>query len=128
MGFGTGAAAVPLVFHAAGGRGMQCEMIEAGEWRVVKLGGDIDMYASPTARATILQCIRDNHPVVVDLAAVTYMRRCGIASLVEGLQAARAKRLEFGLFGASPAAMRVLKLARLETVFKFYPALPSVDA
>jgi anti-sigma B factor antagonist len=107
---------------------MQCEVIKAGEWRVVKLGGDIDMHASPTARAAILQCIRDNHPVVVDLAAVTYIDSSGIASLVEGLQAARAKRLEFGLFGAGPAAMRVLKLARLETVFKFYPALPSADA
>jgi anti-sigma B factor antagonist len=107
---------------------MQCEVIKAGEWHVVKLGGDIDMHASPAARATILQCIRDNHPVVVDLAAVTYIDSSGIASLVEGLQAARAKRLEFGLFGASPAAMRVLKLARLEMVFKFYPALPSADA
>ena len=47
---------------------------------------------------------------------------------MEGLQAAKAKRLEFGLFGASPAALRVLKLARLETVFKFYPALPSANA
>ena len=107
---------------------MQCEVITAGEWRVVKLGGDIDMHASPTARATILQCIRENHPVVVDLSAVSYIDSSGIASLVEGLQAARAKRLEFGLFGASAAAMRVLKLARLETVFKFYPALPFANA
>jgi anti-sigma B factor antagonist len=107
---------------------MQCEVVQAGEWRVVKLGGDIDMHVSPSARAEILQCIRDNHPVIVDLAAVTYIDSSGIASLVEGLQAAKSKRLEFGLFGASPAAMRVLKLARLETVFKFYPALPAANA
>jgi anti-sigma B factor antagonist len=104
---------------------MQCEVIEAGEWRVVKLGGDIDMYASPTARAAILQSIRDNHPVVVDLSAVSYIDSSGIASLVEGLQAAKTKRLEFGLFGASAAVVRVLRLARLETVFKFFPALPT---
>jgi anti-sigma B factor antagonist len=107
---------------------MQCEVIRAGEWRVVKLGGDIDMQASPSARAAILQGIRENHPVIVDLSGVSYIDSSGIASLVEGLQAAKAKRLEFGLFGASPAALRVLKLARLETVFKFYPALPSANA
>ena len=75
-----------------------------------------------------LQGIRENHPVIVDLSGVSYIDSSGIASLVEGLQAAKAKRLEFGLFGASPAALRVLKLARLETVFNFYPALPSANA
>ena len=107
---------------------MQCDVYQEGEYCIVKLGGDIDMHASPTARKAILQCIRDNHPVVVDLAAVTYIDSSGIASLVEGLQAAKSKRLAFGLFGASPAAMSVLKLARLETVFTFYPTLPSSKA
>jgi anti-sigma B factor antagonist len=103
---------------------MQCEVYKAGEKSVVRLGGDIDMHASPAARRAILQCIRDGRPVIVDLAAVTYIDSSGIATLVEGLQAAKARRLEFGLFGASPAALRVLKLARLESVFTFYPTLP----
>jgi anti-sigma B factor antagonist len=103
---------------------MQCEVYKAGEKCVVKLGGDIDMHASPAARRAILQCIRDNRQVIVDLAAVSYIDSSGIATLVEGLQAAKAKQLDFGLFGASPAAMRVLKLARLERVFTFYPTLP----
>ncbi len=107
---------------------MQCEVYKAAEKYVVKLGGDIDMHASPAARRAILQCIRDNRQVIVDLTAVSYIDSSGIATLVEGLQAARAKRLEFGLFGASPAAMRVLKLARLESIFTFYPALPPANA
>jgi anti-sigma B factor antagonist len=107
---------------------MQCEVYQAGECCVVKLGGDIDMHASPTARKAILQCIRDNHSVIVDLAAVSYIDSSGIATLVEGLQAAKAKRLDFGLFGASAAALRVLKLARLEKVFTIHPALPASDA
>jgi len=107
---------------------MQCDVYQAGEWSVVRLGGDIDMHASPRARKAILQCIRDNHPVIVDLAAASYIDSSGIATLVEGLQAAKSKRLAFGLFGASSAAMGVLKLARLESVFTFYPALPSPNA
>jgi anti-sigma B factor antagonist len=107
---------------------MQCEVYRVGEKYVVKLGGDIDMHASPAARRAILQCIRDDRQVIVDLAAVSYIDSSGIATLVEGLQAAKAKKLDFGLFGASPAAMRVLKLARLETVFTFYPSLPTANA
>ncbi len=106
---------------------MQSEVYQAGQWSVVKLSGDIDMHVSPSARQVILQCIRDNRPVIVDLAGVSYIDSSGIATLVEGLQAAKAKRLEFGLFGASAAALRVLKLARLETVFTFHPALPSAN-
>jgi len=107
---------------------MQCEVYKAGEKSVVRLSGDIDMHASPTARRAILQCIRDDRPVIVDLSAVSYIDSSGIATLVEGLQAAKAKRLEFGLFGASPAALRVLKLARLESVFTFHPTLPPSNA
>jgi anti-sigma B factor antagonist len=107
---------------------MQCEVYQAGGTSVVKLGGDIDLQASPAARRAILQCIRDNRRVIVDLAAVSYIDSSGIATLVEGLQAAKAKQLDFGLYGASPAAMRVLKLARLEKVFTFYPTLPDADA
>lgn len=107
---------------------MQCEVYKAGEKYVVKLGGDIDLHTSPAARRAILQCIRDNRQVIVDLAAVSYIDSSGIATLVEGLQAAKAKQLDFGLFGASAAAMRVLKLARLESVFTFYPTLPSSNA
>ena len=107
---------------------MQCEVYQAGPWYVVKLGGDIDMHVSPEARQAILRCIHDNHPVIVDRAAVGYIDSSGIATLVEGLQAAKAKRLEFALFGASAAALRVLKLSRLDTVFTFHPTLPSADA
>jgi anti-sigma B factor antagonist len=107
---------------------MQCDVYQAGEKTVVRLSGDIDMHASPAARRAILQCIHDDRPVIVDLAAVSYIDSSGIATLVEGLQAAKAKRLDFGLFGASPAAMRVLKLARLDTVFNFYPTLPPSNA
>jgi len=107
---------------------MQCDVYQACDKTVVRLSGDIDMHASPAARRAILQCIRDDRPVIVDLAAVSYIDSSGIATLVEGLQAAKAKRLEFGLFGASPAAMRVLKLARLDTVFNFYPTLPPSNA
>ncbi len=104
---------------------MQCEVVRAGEWSIVKLGGDIDMHASPDARRAILQSVRDGRPVIVDLSAVTYIDSSGIASLVEGLQAAKAKQLRFGLFGVSATAMSVLKLARLEQVFTFHPALPA---
>ena len=102
---------------------MESEVINAGEWRVVKLGGDIDMHASPTARGAILQSIREDHPVVVDLSAVTYIDSSGIASLVEAIQKAKKAGTGFALAAPNPAALRVLELARLDRVFRIFPSL-----
>lgn len=97
---------------------------QQGDTAIVSLTGDIDMHTSPDARKQILNCITDKHSVLVDLSAVTYIDSSGIASLVEGLQAAKTAGLTFALVGASAPTMNVLKLARLEQVFTLYPTLP----
>ena len=52
-----------------------------------------------------------------DLSGVTYMDSSGIASLVEAYQCAKKQGAEFSLVRVNPAALRVLKLARLDKVF-----------
>lgn len=84
---------------------------------VVALSGEVDLHYSPEARKQILaQLDKDNH-VLVDLSGVSYIDSSGIASLVEGFQLARNKKLQFGLIGVSDAAHQVLQLARLDKVF-----------
>ena len=90
---------------------------------VIALSGDIDMNHSPHARRAILSCLRKMQNVMVDLSSVDYIDSSGVASLVEGFQYARSNNLEFGLLGVSNTAMNVLKLARLDQVFRIYPSL-----
>ena len=59
----------------------------------------------------------------MDLSAVTYIDSSGVASLVEGYQAAKKKKLKFGLIGVSQAALSVLKLARLDKVFPIHSSI-----
>ena len=94
---------------------------------VVAFTGEVDLEHSPQAREVLLEQVGRRRRVLVDLSGVDYIDSSGIASLVEGLQAAKAKQLRFGLFGVSATAMSVLKLARLEQVFTFHPALPSAN-
>ncbi len=87
-------------------------------YSVVLLTGDIDLSHSSNARKVILNCLKKMKHVMVDLSAVDYIDSSGVASLVEGLQLARSKGLEYALVGVSDPAMSVLRLARLDQVFE----------
>ncbi|WJW74628.1 STAS domain-containing protein [Thiohalobacter sp. IOR34] len=97
-------------------------------YAVVHLHGEVDLYRSPDARAVILGCLGEGKPTLVDLSAVEYIDSSGVASLVEGLQMARDKGLQFGLLGVSNTALNVLRLARLDQVFSLYPDLEACPA
>lgn len=97
---------------------MECSIRSEGEFTVIALGGDVDLHYSPEARKQILGQLNKNNNVLVDLSDVSYIDSSGIASLVEGFQLARNKKLQFGLVGVSDAAHQVLQLARLDKVFQ----------
>jgi anti-sigma B factor antagonist len=102
---------------------MNIEITEASPFRVVSLTGDVDLHSSPQARQAILDVLKASMPILVDLSAVSYMDSSGVASLVEGYQAARKQGIEFGLVAPAAAAMNVLKLARLDKVFPIHLSL-----
>lgn len=90
---------------------------------VISVGGDIDLYSSPRLRDAIFAEIdRPVARLAVDLSQVRYMDSSGVATLVEGLQRAKASGAGFKLVAPSPKVMRVLEMTRLESVFDVGPA------
>ncbi|HHJ12977.1 MAG TPA: anti-sigma factor antagonist [Gammaproteobacteria bacterium] len=96
---------------------------ERHDCSVVMLSGEIDLNNSPEARKVILNSLKKMRNVMVDLSRVQYIDSSGVASLVEGFQYARSHDLEFGLVGVSESAMSVLRLARLDQVFRIFSSL-----
>ena len=90
---------------------------------VITLKGEVDLKNSPDARKVILNSLKRRKPVLVDLSCVQYIDSSGVASLVEGLQYARSNDLGFSLVGVSEPALNVLRLARLDQVFRIYASL-----
>lgn len=86
---------------------------------VVEVGGDVDLSRSPRLR-TALASASAGKPqrLIVDLAKVPYMDSSGVATLVEGLQAARRNGTKFLLAALQPRVKSILEIARLDTVFK----------
>jgi anti-sigma B factor antagonist len=89
---------------------------------IFDVSGDIDLANSPAVRKSLLNEIRDNRTprVVMNLSNVRYIDSSGVASLVEGLKAARDVGSRFILFGLSTSAREVLQLSRLLKIFEVY--------
>ena len=102
---------------------MDIQIEEQPPFKIVRLAGEVDLHSSPKAREAILASLKQKSPLLVELSAVTYMDSSGVASLVEGYQTAKKLGLEFGLVAVAPAAMNVLKLARLDKVFPIHASL-----
>ncbi len=89
---------------------------------IFDITGHIDLANSPELRKTLLKELRENKTprVILNLTGVRYIDSSGVASLVEGLKAARDQGLRFILFGLSPSAREVLQLSRLINIFEVH--------
>ena len=98
--------------------GIGLSIVEEGDIAVVTLKGDLDLEHSNRMRQNLLDILGKARAVIVDLAGVTMIDSSGIASLLEGFQEARKKGKDFVLAAPGDPVVRVLKLARLDTVFQ----------
>ena len=101
-----------------------CQVEERQGWTLVRVSGEVDLSWSAQLRKAILQALAQAPQVGVELSAVAYIDSSGIAALVEGFQAARAKQQRFVLLACSAAVRAVLQLARLDQVFPMADDLP----
>ncbi len=90
---------------------------------VVSFEGDVDLEYSPKARRVLLDSVKRQRDVLVDLSGVSYIDSSGVANLVEAFQLARQEGTGFALVSVNAAALRVLRLARLDKVFTIYASL-----
>ncbi len=97
---------------------MELSIVEEGDIVVVALKGDVDLEHSSHMRQNLLDILGKARAVIIDMAGVTLIDSFGIASLLEGFQEARKKGKDFILAAPGDPVMRVLKLARLDSVFQ----------
>jgi anti-sigma B factor antagonist len=99
---------------------VQISVRHQGQIAIFDVSGDIDLATSPELRKALLREIRElRRPrVVVNLGAVRYMDSSGVASLIEGLKAARDIGSRFVLFGLNATLMHVFHLSKLTTFFE----------
>ena len=102
-----------------GERTMEVKSRKVEKAVVIDVKGEVDLFSSPKMRAAILEALNNEQVsrVAVNFGEVRYIDSSGVATLVEGLQLARAKSRKFVLFGLQQRTREVLELARLDKVF-----------
>jgi anti-sigma B factor antagonist len=104
---------------------MEFEVSHQNDIALISVSGEIDLFYAPKLRDSILDQLKKDYSVAVELSKVGYIDSSGIASLVEGYQFSKAKGSRFALIATSSAVMQVLQLARLDKVIPLYNNLDS---
>jgi len=102
---------------------VEIEINTLSSLRVFRLSGDVDLQVAPQVRKSLLDGLKQNTPLLIDLSAVTYMDSSGVACLVEAYQVAKQQQGDFGLVAVAAPVMSVLRLARLDRVFPIYASV-----
>ena len=96
---------------------LEINVTENNESILIAVSGEIDLYTSPELRSAILKSLKSKNDLSLDLANVAYMDSSGVATLVEAMQSSAKNGSSFVLVSPSNAVMKVLQLARLDSVF-----------
>lgn len=84
----------------------------------IAVSGTVDLYSAPELRNAVLDAIPGaGNRVSINLSNVDYMDSSGVAVLVEGMRSAREHDSRFALVAPSRQVMKVLELAKLDTMF-----------
>ena len=104
---------------------LQIETAAQEGYDVIKVSGEVDLYTSPELRTVVMKAVPkcECGAVALDLSQVPYMDSSGVATLVEGLKASQKENVAFFLLTPSSAVLKVLQLARLDSVFQVRDAL-----
>ena len=95
-----------------------------GDWTVLDIRGDLDVYSSPTLRHQILDRIDSgNGRIIVDLEHVDFLDSAGVAVMVGGLRRARDRNGALVLVQPGDQAQRMLRLTDLDKVLHSFTSV-----
>lgn len=95
-------------------------------YKVLHLTGEVDLSNSSKVRRCLLDILDNGNSVIVDFSDLTYIDSSGMATLVEGLNAANKKELSLVIANANGAPLQVLELTRLNQVFKLVSSVEDI--
>jgi anti-sigma B factor antagonist len=97
---------------------------EVGDWTVVSVGGEIDVYTAPGLRERLNELVASGHyRLVVDMERVDFLDSTGLGVLVGGLKRVRSHDGTLGLVCAQEKILKVFRITGLTKVFPIYATL-----
>lgn len=103
---------------------LQIDVRTDGEWRVLDVRGEVDLYTSPQLREAIDREVSGGTPkVLVDLTGVSFMDSSGLGVLVGSLKRSRERGGELALVCTEGSVLKVLTITGLDRVFPIHASV-----
>lgn len=95
------------------------ERFDSEGLRTLAVHGEIDLAFEEAFQDEMTDLLEQAHsPVIVDLAAVTFMDSSGLRVLVSGKERGRGLGIDVVLRAPSPRVLRVLQIAGIDQAFE----------
>lgn len=103
---------------------LQIDVRSEGDWRVLDVRGEVDLYTSPQLRDAIGREVGEGTTrVLVDLSGVTFMDSSGLGVLVGSLKRSRERGGELALVCTEGSVLKVLTITGLDRVFPIHTSV-----
>ena len=99
---------------------MKISVRNVGAAKVVDVDGEVDLGTSPDLRRTLFEALPTVGKLALNLGAIRYIDSSGIATLIEVLKHSQHLKMEFVLFGLSPAVQDVFRLTHVIRIFQVF--------
>jgi anti-sigma B factor antagonist len=96
----------------------------AGGVCVVELSGEIDVFASPSVKATLLDLIKDGYRLLaIDFARVAYIDSTGLGALIAALKKAREQGGSVAIVCTNQQIRRIFEITGLAKAFAMFDSV-----
>lgn len=97
---------------------------DIGDYTVIKLKGEVDIYTAPSLRETIVDTVeKGRYKIVVDLDDVNFLDSTGLGVLVGGLKRVKQHDGELGIICNQEKVLRIFKITGLTKIFKMFESV-----
>jgi len=108
---------------------LQLSTRSEGDWTVVEVGGEIDVYTAPTLREQLITLVTEGHQhIVVDMERVEFLDSTGLGVLVGGLKRVRAQDGALRLVCTQERILKIFRITGLEKVFPIHTSVAEAVA
>ena len=92
-----------------------------GQYEVLAVGGEIDVYTAPRLRERLIDLVNQgHHHLVVDVEKVEFLDSTGLGVLVGGLKRVRANGGRLAIVCTQERLLKIFRITGLEKVFGIY--------
>ena len=108
---------------------LSVETRHEGEFTIVEVAGEIDVYTAPRLRECLVELADGgHHHVVVDMEKVEFLDSTALGVLVGGLKRLRAQEGSMAIVCTSDRLLKIFRITGLTTVFPIHDSVDGATA